>query len=181
MPGSPFAYTPRKPEETLLYRVISEQLETFLARQHQGDRPVPGFVEDEFRSFLQCGVLEYGFLRLRCEACHKDRLLAFSCKNRGICPSYGGCRMAGTSQFLVDRVIPQVPVRQWVLSLPYVLRYHAAFDGALLGKVLNIFVCAVFRWLRRQARESGIPRGHCGAVTFIQRFGSALNLTTPLS
>src|SRR5262245_38167473 len=82
MPGSPFAYIPRKPEETLLYRVISEQLETFLARQHQRDRPVPGFVEDEFRSFLQCGVLEYGFLRLRCETCHKDRLLAFSCKNR---------------------------------------------------------------------------------------------------
>jgi hypothetical protein len=29
---------------------------------------------------------------------------------------------------LVDRVIPDVPVRQWVLSLPWSLRYQLAFD-----------------------------------------------------
>jgi Putative transposase len=74
-------------------------------------------------------------------------------------------------------VIPAVPVRQCVLSLPHVLRYKSAFDAPLLSQVLNIFVGAVFGWLKRQARECGIPRGQCGAVTFIQRFGSALNLT----
>lgn len=85
--------------------------------------------------------------------------------------------MADTAAHLVDRVIPAVPVRQWVLSLPFALRYQVAFDGALLGKVLGIFARAVFRSLRRRAREYGIPRGQCGAVTLIQRFGSALNLT----
>jgi hypothetical protein len=68
-------------------------------------------------------------------------------------------------------------VRQWVLSLPFALRYRVAFDTALLGKVLRIFVRTVFAWLKRQARECGVPGGQCGAVTFIQRFGSALNLT----
>ena len=57
------------------------------------------------------------------------------------------------------------------------VRYRVAFDGALLGKVLGIFVRAVFASLRRRARDSGIPRGQCGAVTFVQRFGSDLRLT----
>ena len=52
--------------------------------------------------------------------------------------------------------------------------------GDLLGKVLGILARAVFRSLRRRARDYGIPRGQCGAVTFIQRFGSALNLTPHL-
>jgi Putative transposase len=86
-------------------------------------------------------------------------------------------KMADTAAHLVDRVIPRVAVRQWVLSLPFALRYRVAFDGALLGKVLGIFVRAVFGSLKRRAREYGISGGQCGAVTFIQRFGSALNLT----
>lgn len=32
-------------------------METFLARQRERDRNVPGFVESEFHSFLDCGVL----------------------------------------------------------------------------------------------------------------------------
>jgi hypothetical protein len=32
---------------------------------------------------------------------------------------------------LGDRVIPLVPVRQWVLSLPFGLRYQLAFDATL--------------------------------------------------
>jgi hypothetical protein len=54
------------------------------------------------------------------------------------------------------------------------VRYRAAFDGAFLGKVLGVFVRSVFALLRRRAREYGIPRGQCGSVTFVQRFGSAL-------
>ena len=82
--------------------------------------------------------------------------------------------MADTAAHLVDRVIPAVPVRQWVLSLPFALRYRVAFEGVLLGEVLGIFIRAVFGSLKRRARDCGIPHGRCGAVTFIQRFGSAL-------
>jgi hypothetical protein len=85
--------------------------------------------------------------------------------------------MADTAAHLVDRVIPAVPVRQWVLSLPYALRFRLAFDSKLLGEVLAIFVRAVFASLIRRARENGVPKGKCGSVTFVQRFGSALNCT----
>jgi hypothetical protein len=82
-----------------------------------------------------------------------------------------GRRMADTAVHLVDRVIPPVPVRQCVLSLPYSLRFRVAFDADLLSKVLAIFIHEVFGSLRRRAREYGIPNGKCGSVTFVQRFG----------
>ena len=170
-------YTPRHPESSLLYRVVAEQLETFLARQQARGRPVPGFIENEFRSFLDCGVLENGFLRLRCESCGKNRLLPYSCKNRGFCPSCCGRKMSDTAAHLVDRVIPSVAVRQWVFSLPHALRYRVAFDAALFTEVLGIMIATVFEFLKRRARDNGITQSKCGAVGCIQRFGSALNLT----
>ena len=85
--------------------------------------------------------------------------------------------MAYTAAHLVDRVFPETPVRQWVLSLPLSLRYLLAYNAGLVRGVLQIFVRAVFASIRRRA---GLPassrRARCGAVTFVQRFGDALNL-----
>jgi len=70
-----------------------------------------------------------------------------------------------------------VPVRQWVLSLPIALRYKLAYDSQLAAEVLQLFVRSVFASLRRRARHKyGVARYDCGSVTFIQRFGDALNL-----
>ncbi|MBA3591953.1 MAG: transposase zinc-binding domain-containing protein [Methylibium sp.] len=79
---------------------------------------LPQFIKDEFDAFLECGILAHGFLRLRCVDCGHDKLLAFSCKRRGFCPSCGARRMSQTAAHLIDHVIPHVPVRQWVLSPP---------------------------------------------------------------
>ncbi len=86
--------------------------------------------------------------------------------------------MADTAAHLVDRVLPQVPIRQWVLTLPYPLRYRCAWDAKLTSGVLRAFLRALFANQRRRAREvHGVHNGQCASVTFIQRFGSALNLT----
>ena len=85
--------------------------------------------------------------------------------------------MADTAAFLVDRVLPKVPVRQWVLSLPIALRYKLAYDSDLAAEVLQLFVRSVFASLRHRARlRYGRATYKCGSVTFIQRFGDALNL-----
>ena len=170
-------YRRREPEHTVLHQVLRSELETFLARQHDRGRPVPRFVERELHGFLECGILARGFVRVHCDACGKDRLVAFSCKGRGFCPSCGGRRMADTAAWLVDRVLPLVPVRQWVLTLPFPLRFRLAYDSGLTSDVLRIFLRAVFSSLRRRARRVGpIDRPQGGAVTFVQRFGDALNL-----
>src|SRR5690554_7536469 len=71
----------------------------------------------------ECGRLEHGFLRVRCESCHAEHLVAFSCKRRGFCPSCGARRMAESAALLVDEVLPEQPMRQWVLSFPFQLRF----------------------------------------------------------
>ncbi len=102
----------------MLYRILAEHLQTFLARVESGELRWPGFVSGELASFLDCGILARGFARVHCTKCGKDALVAFSCKGRGFCPSCGARRMADTAAWLVDRVLPRVPIRQWVLTLP---------------------------------------------------------------
>jgi len=126
-------YRPRDVQHALLYRVIDEDLDAFLetARRHADGASLPAFVEQEFRHFLTCGVLAHGFARLRCTDCALERLVLFSCKGRGFCPSCGGRRMTECAAPLVDEVLPRVPVRQWVPSLPYRLCYLLAWDHSL--------------------------------------------------
>jgi hypothetical protein len=85
--------------------------------------------------------------------------------------------MADTAAHLVDRVFPKVPVRQWVLSLPHALRYRLAYDASLVRDLLQIFVRAVFAsLLSRAGIRASNRQARCGAVSFVQRFGDALNL-----
>jgi hypothetical protein len=85
--------------------------------------------------------------------------------------------MADTSARLVDDVFPSnVPVRQWVLSLPIQIRYRLSYDSTLLEEVLRTFLNVVQGWYQQQGREIGIARCEGGSVTFCQRFGSGLNL-----
>ncbi len=86
--------------------------------------------------------------------------------------------MAETAAHLVDYVFPEVPIRQWVLSIPFALRYRLAYDSALMSKVLNVFVRTVFAELRGRAKRLlGVQSSHCGAVTFIQNFNDALQIS----
>ena len=84
--------------------------------------------------------------------------------------------MADTAAHLVDHVFPHAPARQWVLSLPFALRYRLAYDSTVVTAVLQVFIRALFGFYRRLARDYGIDQTQCGAVTFVQRFGSAANL-----
>ena len=121
--GVPIHYERRRPEQTTLYRLVQAHAATFFADVEAATgASLPEFVKDEFDAYLECGILAHGFLRLHCSDCGHDKLVAFSCKRRGFCPSCGARRMAQTAAHLVDHVIPHVPVRQWVLSLPFPLR-----------------------------------------------------------
>ena len=88
--------------------------------------------------------------------------------------------MADTAARLVDGVLPRVPVRQWVLSFPYEIRYRLAYDGEWVSAVLAVFLRVVGGWYRRQAQALGHDRARWGSVTFVQRFGSSLNLNPHL-
>ena len=116
---------------------------------------------------------------MRCADCAHEKLVAFSCKRRGFCPSCGARRMAESAAVLVDEVIPRVPVRQWVLSFPIGLRILFAARPELLTPVLRLIHRVIAGFLLKQA---GLKRATAdtGAVTLIQRFGSAANLNIHL-
>ncbi len=166
----------RAPEQALLHAVVREHLETFLAevRLRGGGQGLPSFVERELREFLTCGTMPRGFARFQCGGCKREILVAFSCKGRGFCPSCCGRRMCELAAHLVDGVLGGLPIRQWVLTLPHKLRYKLAYDHRLCRAVLGVFARALLSFERRRAREYGVE-GRGGAVTAIQRCGSALN------
>jgi hypothetical protein len=77
---------------------------------------------------------------------------------------------------LVDYVLPEVPIRQFVLTMPFPLRFPLAFDGKLLGQVLRIFTDTIAANYRKRQADRGIVDGQGGAVTVIQRANSDLRL-----
>jgi Transposase zinc-binding domain len=167
-------YAPRDPSHTVLYAVIAEHLETFLAsladdREASG---LPAYVQREFYDYLQCGILAHGFLRLGCDTCHKELLLPFSCKRRGFCPSCAGRRMVQMAAHLVEQVLPWVPTRQWVVSVPIPLRYWTASSPDLTAKVHTIIRSTIAQYYVNQAVHGGAERrkAHPGSVTFIDSF-----------
>jgi hypothetical protein len=170
-------YERHKPEDTVRYRIVAEHLETFLAEaREKHERGLPDYVEKELREYLKCGILAHGFLRARCRSCGKNMLVALSCKKRGVCPSCNARRMSGTAAHLTLHVIPDIPVRQWVLSVPFELRLLLARDPRALTAVGRIFVQEIFRWQRESAGIAGLRRVRGGAICFPQRFGGSLNL-----
>jgi hypothetical protein len=178
--GAPVHYERHRPEQTTLYRLVQQHAATFFEQaEAAAGADLPQFVNDEFDAFLECGILAHGFLRLRCGDCGHDKLVAFSCKRRGFCPSCGARRMAQTAAHLVDHVIPHVPVRQWVLSLPFQLRLLLAAQPKLVTLVLHVAHRVITRHLLGQAGLKS-DEADSGAVTLIQRFGSAANLNIHL-
>ncbi len=176
--GGGWESSPQGPGGGVLQGILFEHLETFLARiaEDPGTPSLPAHVERELRGFLTCGVLAHGFCRFHCFTCGVDALVAFSCKGRGFCPSCGGRRMAECAAHLVDQVLPDVPVRQWVITFPWRLRYLLSLDAGLCRATRKLFLRAVLGFYSRKARTDLTNHGRSGAVVQIQRFGSALNL-----
>ncbi|MCJ7796826.1 MAG: transposase, partial [Thermoleophilia bacterium] len=170
-------YRPRRPTATPLYPVVQHNLETFLAAAEEADPlgfGVSAWIERDFRAYLRCGILAHGFARARCDDCGHERLIAFSCKGRGVCPSCNARRMAEVAAHMTDHVLPHLPVRQWVLSLPKRLRPFLHYNPEVAGSVLSVFLRAL-RSTLRHVSPTAPPGATFAAVSFPQRFGSSLN------
>ena len=162
-----FAYERRRPESTTLYEGVRDNVETLYAAMQDAEHAIPKFVRKELEGYLDCGLLCRGFAHLKCEGCAERRLVAFSCKGRGFCPSCMGRRMAQTAANLVEEVLPKVALRQGVLTLPYPTRHRLAYNAKLLGKVTRAFLSVVLAFYQRRL-------GVSGCVAVVQRTSSDL-------
>ncbi len=158
-----YRYQRHQAEKTLLYQLVSNYYPAFTEYLAREGKVLPDYVQREFEAYLKCGN------------CQEERLVAFSCKRRGFCPSCGARRMAESAALLVDEVFPHQPVRQWVLSFPFQLRFLFASRPLITGQVLGIVYRVIATHLIKKAGYSN-KTARTGAITLIQRFGSALNL-----
>lgn len=132
-------YRPRRARAEPLWRVLDAHFDEFIevysdryeARYGALRRVIPKRVQ----SYLRCGILDYGFARVRCPGCRYEYLVAFSCKGRGFCPSCQAKRQAEFSLFLQEEVLAEVPHRQVVFSVPRRLRPFFLRDRKLLAKL----------------------------------------------
>ena len=173
-PRSPACYRPRDPRGSPFYRLVQDHLEDFALtlRQHETRKPLPdpGIV-DTFRDFLECGILRFGAVRYRCPDCGQNLFVGFSCRRRGLCYSCDAKRSAYTAAHAMDFLLPPVPYRQWVLSVPKRLRWHMNDRPDLVGEVSSILAQVLDEHLRQRH-----PDGQSAQLHFVQRFGAALNL-----
>ena len=71
-------YEQKKPANTQLYKVISENLSSFLAELSEEGRTLPKFVVREFESYLRCGIFAHGFGRVQCGTCQHEKIVPYS-------------------------------------------------------------------------------------------------------
>ena len=75
------AYHRHRPEQTALYSIISEHYPHFVREIERVGGHLPGFVRQEFEDYLRCGLLEHGFLRVKCDGCLHEHLVALVCNS----------------------------------------------------------------------------------------------------
>lgn len=165
-------YKQRKPRESPLWQLLDEYFDEFeerydelFSKEYGFYRPIVSLI---VRKFLECGDLHQGFARVRCPDCHHEYLLAFSCRGRYFCPSCHAKKVVQFATHLQENVLFPVPHRQYVFSIPKILRRYFLYDRKLLGKLsqcatssLKIFFQTVL------SRKYGIP----GIALAIQSFG----------
>jgi len=169
-------YRPRHPERTVLYRVLFHHFERFLAeyedrfeREYGFFRPiVKGVVE----KYLDCGNPKCGFARIRCPDCAEERLVMFSCRTGGFCPSCHAKRVEEWGEWMRETLLLDVPHRQIVFTIPKRLRVFFKFDRRLLGDLCRCALRSLSRYFEVVTGSALTP----GVIAAIQTFGDRINL-----
>ncbi|MBM3789631.1 MAG: transposase [Acidobacteria bacterium] len=132
-------YRPRNPRESPLYRLLEEHYEEFERvyperyQQHYGFwRPV---IRKAVLDFFKCGDLREGFARVRCPDCRHEFFVAYSCKQRCVCPCCHQKRSLTTAQRIAEGVSAPVPHRQFVFTMPKRFRLYFRYNRELLRKL----------------------------------------------
>ena len=182
------------PRKSSLYQAVQQHLAEHRSSLSERGANQARFIANTFKGYLRCGLLEYGFARLYCQSCQHSRLIAFSCKQRGICPRCAGRRMSQSAIRQESEVFPVVPTRQWVLTLPQQLRTLIAYKSELMTELIELWITSLryFYQQRCLPNHPHPPQNYSpdelntyyspfhphdiGALTSIQRHTDALSL-----
>lgn len=120
------------------------------------------------RDYLKCGDLREGFARVRCPDCCHEYLLSYSCKGRWFCPRCHAKKVVQFGVLLGSTILSPLPHRQYVFTLPKILRVYFRYDRKLLTRLCQ---CANRSLLRFFNTALNTNVGQLGTITAIQTFG----------
>jgi ribosomal protein S27E len=134
-------YRQRHPERTVFYRVLFHYFDEFVAEyENRFEREYGYFrsvIQEVVEKYLDCGNPKSGFARIRCPDCGTERLLSFSCKVRGFCPSCHSKRREEWGEWMREKLLLDVPHRQVVFTIPKMLRVFFKYNRSLLLKLTH--------------------------------------------
>jgi len=169
-------YRERHPEHSVFYRVFFHYFEKFLREYEDRFEKEYGFfrpvIQDVVEKYLDCGNPMCGFARIRCPDCGEERLLMFSCKTRGFCPSCHAKAREERGEWMREELLVDVPHRQVVFTVPKMLRLFFRFKRKLLN---DLCLCAVRSLVKFLFTATGLELMP-GVVAVIQTFGDRTQL-----
>jgi hypothetical protein len=165
-------YRPRNAQDTALYHLVEDHFEELERVWDERYEREYGFWRPEIRrvveQFLECGDLRCGFARLRCAACRKDLLLPYSCRRRCFCPSCHQKRALLFAEHVDEEVLGDLPVRQYVVTIPKMLRLCFKYDRKLLGLLSQCFYGSIKELFQETSHERhSLP----GMIASLQSYG----------
>ena len=169
-------YRARNPKKSPLWQCASRHYDEFEGTYHEVYQPRYGLlrpiIPEVVHKFLDCGNLERGFARIRCDHCQHEYLLAFSCKSRWFCPSCHQKNVQTTARFILDHVLAPVPHRHYVLAIPRMLRPYFQRHRRLLKRL-----CALAHESLREYLRTALdcPEGVPGIIMTLHTFGEYLD------
>ena len=175
-------YRPR-PTTDDLKEIVEHSMEELFRTWDARFRDTYGFLHPSMRArfekFTRCGDPHFGFLRVRCvnpDCAKKDeKIVPLSCKTRGLCPSCGQRRAIEWAERMVEEVLPVVPYRQLVFTIPIALRKAFLFDRSLYGDLCRVAYASTRDYIREHAPL--LARQHDAVPAMIaapQSFGDLL-------
>ncbi len=165
----------RRPEETVLYRVVYEYRDELEWCWEERFQPKHGVLRAEvlkaFDAYLNCGILLHGSALAECDDCPHSELIAFSCKRRNLCPSCDSKRALLFGEHLHENVLLAYEHSHQVYTIPKRLRSYFKFNRKLLSKLYTAANCA---W--SDAVEDIFPaQWNTGSVMALHTAGDLLN------
>ena len=168
-------YRPRQPQKTGPYRILSEHYDEFkdiynekYLRRFGPFRPI---IDETVDKYLKCGILKYGFARVKCPECGHEFLLPFSCKCK-LCTSCMTKAMLLFREYIMENILLKVPYRHMVFCLPKILRGGFIRNRTFLNDLSQLAWTSIKQFMRETLKSDGVP----GSIQVIQTHGNLLNL-----
>lgn len=126
-------------------------------------------IKETVERFIECGDYSKGIARIKCTNTHcgHEYFRPFSCKSWYLCPSCNQKRLLLFSEHLSENVLLELPHRQFVFTLPKLLRVYFKYDRNLFEGVSKI----IFSIIHDFYSETVKTRIKTGVVVSYQSFG----------